>query len=404
VRERPAGGQRWLTAACWLSFVIFAISSTLVSVSLKRIGVDLGMDFERRGSLAFWRSCALATAAICSGLLSDRLGKRWLLAAGMLAVSLGLVWTGRISSYGGLVAGLMVIGLGLGCLEALVSPLVAEMHPHDVARHMAVLHGFYPVGIVLSAMPVGWALDHGMAWQVPFTLMAAPAFAVGLMYLTARYPVGSTGRQRGPLALRDILRNPVFWVLAAAMLFGAGCEGGLFYWCANFVQAEYNMDALAGAVAITLYSLAMVGARFGIGGLSRRVRLQPLMLALTGLGAGISILLAALHSPAATFVLVGAGGMCVAFLWPGVLTLGAQKIATGSSTLFALLAVSGIAGFGLMPHLMGIVAQARGLRAGMAVMAAAFVACGGLLRGVFVLSARRAARARGPGVEGVRSD
>jgi len=391
VREPSRNNVRWLTTASWLSFVIFAISSTLVSVSLKRIGEDLGIDFDQRGALASWRACALVAAALASGLLADRLGRRWLLTGAMVAMAFGLFWTGRVSTYAGLVAGLVFVGLGLGCLEALVSPLVAEMHPGDVTRHMGVLHGFYPVGIVLSSVPVGWALDHGLAWQVPFAGAAVPALAIGLMFLLARYPSSSAGRQSGPLRLRDILRNPVFWALAGAMLFGAGCEGGLFYWCANFVQVEYNMDALAGATAIALYSLAMVVARFGIGGLSRRVRMQPLMLGLTGFGALFSALLAALHSPAASFALVGVGGMCVAFLWPGVLALGAQKIATGSSTLFALLAVSGIAGFGLVPHAMGIVAEAHGLRAGMAVVAAAFVVSGVLLRVVFVLAARRPA-------------
>ncbi len=389
MNESSPAGVRWLTTASWLSFVVFAVTSTLVSVSLKRIGVDLGIDLERRGALAFWRSCALVAAAIASGLLSDRLGKRWLLTAAMVAVAFGLFWTGRVSSYAGLVAGLVFVGLGLGCLEALVSPLVAEMHPVDVARGLSVLHGFYPVGIVLSSLPVGWALDRGLAWQAPFTATAVPALAVGFMFVSARYPAAPVERRRGPLTLRQILRNPVFWVLAVAMLFGAGCEGGLFYWCPNFVQAEYGVGAVAGAAAIALYSLAMVAARFGMGALSQRVRIQPLMLALTGFGALFCALLAALHGTAASFVLVGAGGMCVAFIWPGVLTLGAQKIAAGSSTLFAMLAVAGIAGFGLVPYLMGVVGEAYGLRAGMAVVAAAFVVCGVLLRLVFVLAGRR---------------
>jgi len=396
VPEQSPASVRWLTTASWLSFVVFAVTSTLVSVSLKRIGVDLGIDLERRGALAFWRSCALVAAAIASGLLSDRLGKRWLLGLAMVAVAFGLFWTGRIGSYAGLLAGLVFVGLGLGCLEALVSPLVADMHSGDVARSLSVLHGFYPVGIVLSALPVGWALDHGLAWQVPFTVTAVPALAVGMMFVSARYPETAGARQSGPLTVRQILRNPVFCVLAAAMLFGAGCEGGLFYWCANFVQAEYNLGAVAGATAVALYSLAMVAARFGIGALSQRVRMQQLMLCLTGCGTLFSALLAVLHGPALSFALVAAGGMCVAFIWPGVLTLGAQKIATGSATLFAMLAVSGIAGFGLMPYLMGVVGEAYGLRAGMAVLAAAFVVCGVLLRLVFVLADPR----RRPGATG----
>ncbi len=208
MREQSPGSVRWLTTACWLSFVIFAVTSTLVSVSLKRIGADLGIDLERRGALAFWRSCALVAAAVTSGLLSDRLGKRWILAAAMLAVAFGVFWTGRISTYAGLVAGLVFVGLGLGCLEALVSPLVADMHPADVARSLSVLHGFYPVGIVISALPVGWALDHGLAWQVPFAVTAVPALAVGLMFGGARYPAAPGGHASGGRSPCPTSRGP----------------------------------------------------------------------------------------------------------------------------------------------------------------------------------------------------
>ena len=389
--DRAPSSVRWLTAASWLSFVMFAVSSTLISVSLERIGKELGADFDRLGALASLRACALVAAALSSGLLSERYGKRWLLGGAMFAVALGMWWVGGVRSYGGLVAGLLCIGVGLGCLEALVSPLATELHPDGVAVQMNVLHAFYPVGIVLSSLPVGWALDHGLAWQTPFAIGALPAAAVGVMFLTGRYPAAPQTAHAGSGTLRVILSSRVFWVLAVAMLVGAGCEGGLFYWCAKFIEGEYKLGALAGAAALALFSLAMVVGRFGCGALARRVRMQPLMLSLTALGAVFSALLVALRSPAASLTFIAAAGMCVAFFWPAVLVLAAEKMATASSTLFALLAVAGIAGYGVGPHLMGIVAEGHGLRAGLALVPVSFVVTGVLLHMVFRLSAPRPA-------------
>lgn len=391
MRDKAPSSVRWLTGASWLSFVMFAVSSTLVSVSLQRIGTDLGADFDRLGALASLRACALVAAALCSGLLSERFGKRWLLGGGMFAVAFGMYWIGGVRSYGGLVAGLLCVGVGVGCLEALVSPLAAELHPHDVAVHMNLLHAFYPVGIVLSSLPVGWALDSGLAWQTPFTVAALPAAAVGLMFLTGRYPVAAQAVRTGSGTLGGILRSRVFWVLAAAMVVGAGCEGGLFYWGPKFIEGEYSTGALAGAGALALFSLAMVVGRFGCSALARQVRMEPLMLCLTALGAVFSALLVALHGPAASSALFAAAGMCVAFFWPAVLVLAAEKMATASSTLFALLAVAGTAGYGVVPHVMGIVAEGHGLRAGLALVPASFVVTGMLLLIAFKLSKPRPA-------------
>jgi len=387
MRDDQRGSVRWLTLASWLSLVMFAVSSTLISVSLRHIGLDLQINFARRGALASLRTCALVVSALASGLLAERLGKRWLLGCGMFATALGLFWIGGVSTYGGLVAGLLLLGSGLGVLEALVSPLAAELHPQGVALHLNVLHAFYPVGILLSSLPVGRALDRGLPWQAPFAIAALPAAAVGVMFLTGRYPAPAGPRRTASQAAGDVLRNPLFYLLAAAMLFGAGCEGGLFYWIANFVDAEYGMGALAGAAAVALFSLAMVAGRFGLGALAHGTRMRPLMLTLAALGAAFSLLLAVLDSPAAGFVLIGAAGICVSFFWPGVLSLAAQMMGTSSSTMFALLASAGIAGFGLAPHLIGLVAQAHGLRAGLMVLPGVFVLTGVMVEAVFRLHA-----------------
>jgi fucose permease len=391
VREHAPITTRWLTAASWLSFVVFATCSTLVPASLQLIGRDLGADYGRLGALASWRAAALVAGALVSGLLSERFGKRWFLGGGMMAIAVGLAWSGGVQSYWGLVAGLLCMGVGLGCLEALVSPLAADLHPRDLSVHMNVLHAFFPAGIVLCALPLGWGLDHGLPWQTPFAIVSLPAAVVGLMYLTGRYPtpVSAAASPAGGAAVgvRSLLRERLFYVLAGAMVVGGGCEGGLFFWSSKFIEAEYHLGALAGAAALALFSLAMVVGRFGCGALARRgVPIERQVYALTALGAVACALLMALHSPAGSLALIAAGGACVAFFWPAVLVLATEKMATSSSTLFALLAVAGITGYGLVPGLMGAAAEDFGLRAALALVPASFVLTGVLLHAVFRLS------------------
>ncbi len=385
-----AARRRWLTAAAWMSLIVFATTTTLLSVSLKHIGVGLGIDFGARGSIALVRAVALTVSALAAGVIADRWGKRWLMTGAMLFVAAGLLWAGAAGSYAHLLTAVVIMGVGLGCLEALVSPLVAQLHPADVPTQMSLLHAFYPVGIVVSSLFIGSALDQGVRWQAAFAVVALPAAAVAFMFMRGGYPRASRAAGVDTLRAAAILRQPAFWLLAAAMVFGAGCEGGLAYWTPNFVQNEFGTGAATGGLGLMCFSAAMAAGRFGMGAATRRVSVGWLFGAMIGLGiASVACLSVARSLPLAMAMLV-LGGVSVAIVWPGILTLAAERISASSATLFAMLSAAGILGFGVIPQLLGVVAEAWGLRRALWVVSASFVGMGLALAGLW-----RSGRAQG---------
>ena len=86
--------------------------------------------------------------------------------------------------------------------------------------------------------------------------------------------------------------------------------------------------------------------------------------------------MAALPSLAATLVSLALVGLFSATFWPSILALGSEGIAKGSATLFAALAVAGIAGFGLSPLAVGLVAEHASLRIGMGLLPVGFLLSG----------------------------
>ncbi len=300
----------------------------------------------------------------------------------MLVIGAGLIWIGSSGAYGTLVAALAVVAVGLGCVEALVSPLVAELHPDDVPTQMNVLHAFYPAGIVVPSLLVGWLLSRGLDWRVPFRVCALPAVLVGPAFLLGRGRQSAdrgSGRRLAPMSVRRILAAPAFPLLAVAMLLAAGCEGGLFYWIPNFVQEVHGAGPTAGGVALTAFSVAMMVGRFGAGAATRVVPQRRLLvwLAVGGLGAGVGLVLAG--GVVLSVALCAVAGLCVAAFWPGILSLAAARISVGSATLYAMLSVCGIAGFGAMPFAVGVVGQWLGLRAGIAAVPMGFAATAAVL-------------------------
>ncbi len=362
-----------LTVTSWLVMMVFALTHALLSTPLKQIGEDLGLGYDRLGALATPRALALAITALLTGYAADRVGKRWFLVGGMLVIALALVCAGAGGTYAALMGAMFVLGMGLGCLEALLSPLVADLHPRAVAAHMNVLHGFFPLGLAGSSALVGIALERGVRWQTAFAVGALPAAALAVMFLVVRFPQMHRGKRAAPLPVRTILTSRRFWLLAATMALTAGGEGVLVHWSPSFIETEYAGSGVAAKWGLTVFGLAMAGGRFGAGWVVRRFPLIPLMVAMAGASAAASLALAVVPSLAATLVSLALVGLFSGTFWPSILALGSEQIAKGSATLFAALAVAGIAGFGLSPLAVGVVAQHAGLRVGMGLLPVGFV-------------------------------
>lgn len=370
----------WLTATAWASMLIFSGTATLVSVPLKQIGDDLQVGFAERGLLAPARSVMLALSTLLAGYFADRFGKRWFLGGGLCVVALGLLWTGATGTYSGLLVGMMAIGCGLGPIEGLASPLIADLHPKALATQMNVLHAFYSAGLAAASLLLGATLDRGMHWRAAFPWAAVPALLIGIMFLAGRYPGLDDGQRRTPLPVREILRSRAFWPLAAAMALTAGCEGSLTFWSPNFIQAEYGASALVGSYGLAVFAAAMTVGRFATGAATRFVSLPSLMVALALVGAGATLCLALVRSLPVSLAAFVLGGLCMACFWPSILSLATSHMAPGSATPLAMLSVAGIAGFGGVPLLIGLVGEWGGLRVGLLVLPVGLLASVGALK------------------------
>jgi fucose permease len=156
------------------------------------------------------------------------------------------------------------------------------------------------------------------------------------------------------------------------MLLAAGCEGGLFYWMPNFMQDVHGATPTVAGLTLTAFSLAMVAGRLGAGAATRVVPQRRLLVWLAVGGLLTSAGLVVAQGVVLSIALCALAGLFGAAFWPGILSLAAARISVGSATLYAMLSVSGIAGFGLMPFVIGGVGQWLGLRAGIAAVPVGF--------------------------------
>ena len=121
-----------------------------------------------------------------TGPLADRFGKRFPLTVGIGLMGIGLGVMGAAPSYGVILAGAVLGGVGGGLMAAL-NPLVVELYPHTPSAHLTAVQVSYCVGLIMIGLS-GFFIAGSGGWRLPF-VVCAPLLTIGSVpFFLGRYP------------------------------------------------------------------------------------------------------------------------------------------------------------------------------------------------------------------------
>ena len=358
---------------------------------------DLGLSHARAGLLGTAFVLVYALASPFAGWLGDRRARTRIAGASALCFGLACFASGLAPGFALLLVFRALTGLGEAGYATVTPSLLSDVYPRE--RRGWALSIFYtalPVGSALGYL-VGGSVGARAGWRAAFFVAAVPALLLGAAMLLAREPARgaldepAAGEERPGLALllrrRSFLANNLGQVL---LTFGLG---GIAFWMPSYLHFVRGLP------------LERVGAAFGG------------LLALAGLlgtlGGGAASAWLARSRPGADFLVAGAGMALsapfavVAVLapwpevyWPALFVAAALVFAnTGPlnaaivNVVPATLRATAIAwnvllihlfGDALSPFLLGVLADAAGLRT--AVLSVSLVLLAG---GLWLLSTSR---------------
>lgn len=281
------------------------------------------------------------------------------------------------SQYPVLVALMLAYGMAAALFDVAINEEASLLEQQSGRNLMSGFHGMFSLGGMAGAG--AWPLL-ARANATPLAHLAGASIFLGLLALAASrfmlrqerggYAGGAPlSLPRGPLALLGLL--------AAVGLIG---EGAMYDWSVLYMRQELDSPAGEAGLAYAAFSLAMAAARFA--GDRIRARMSPVALLRASAvlaASGMAVALAARQPWAALagFALVGLG---FANMVPVLFSAAART--PGVTPAHAIAAVSSVGYFGMMvgPPLIGFIAQARSLTAGLAVVIGFAVLVGALAR------------------------
>lgn len=185
----------------------------LLNVLYPLLQSQFGLSYGAIGALKTCYSGAMATGQIPSGHLAERFGGVRILATGTMLIAAGYCLAGLSGSLYGVIAGLLLAGLGASTQHPIGSSLVAAAYHGQRSRTALGTYNFTgDVGKVL--LPALFALIAAtLGWQQALVVMAALAVLGAAIILASLKPIVTHGTTGPSKAVAGQDRPWAYWLL-----------------------------------------------------------------------------------------------------------------------------------------------------------------------------------------------
>lgn len=366
MRENMLKSFHHTRAACYTGYVTQAIVNNFIPLLFIIFRESFGISLSQLTVLITANFVIQLFVDLIAARFVDKIGYRPCIVAAHVFAAAGLGGISLFpfvfpSAFWGLVLSAVLYAIGGGLIEVLVSPIVEACPAKNKASQMSILHSFYCWGsafvILVSALFLRGVGEN--SWRVLACVWAAVPLLNAVYFCfvpIARLTEGEEGATFGQL-----FRTKSFWIFVLLIMAAGAAELSMSQWASAFAEIGLGVSKTVGDLTgPCLFALLMGTARVLHAKLSAKIPLKPCMLA-SGILCIASYLLAAL-SPVPALSLAGCAlcGFSVGVMWPGVFSMAAEKIPSGGTAMFGLLALAGDAGCSLGPSLVGYAADALG--------------------------------------------
>ncbi len=361
-----------LTAAGFFSFFIFGFVDNLKGATLSTLLVDLDFSYAQGGSILFGAYLGFFIATLAAGVLADSVGSRKILILAGGLISVGVLAFAGASTFWLLFGAMVVVGLGMGCIEVSGNGLIIQLHPLNRGRYLNLLTTFHGIGALLVPLYAGWLLNGGVSWRQVFQFSLPLAVLLTAVFVLtpvpakiAATPAEASGFDWQAIGKLGFTRQMIWFYTAIA--FYVGAELGIGAWIVEFLQRSKGFS-LTGATGFLSLFFGMIMVGRIVGSLVVE-RLGYLHSVLGAAGAGLICVLIGIFGPPSLVIFVPICGLFFSIIFPTITAVVSEVNPAKTNTILGMLFAAGGAGGALGPWAIGVVSNSLGIQLGFALVA-----------------------------------
>ena len=349
--------------ACYLGFITQAISANFAPLLFLTFKDTYGIPLEKIAliPMAFFLTQLLIDFAATK--FVDRIGYRTCVVCSQVLSAVGLALLAMLPEvlpdpFIGILIAVVLYAMGAGLIEVLISPIVEACPFENKAGVMSLLHSFYcwgSVGVILGST-VFFAVFGVANWRILAILWAVLPFVNTFNFL--KCPIERLTEDGEGMKMGQLFRMPLFWLMALLMVCSGASEISMAQWASAFTESAMGVSKTIGDLAgPCLFAVLMGISRVFYGKMSEKLDLTKTMLGCGALCIVCYLLASLSSSPVLGLLGCALCGISVGIMWPGTLSISAQKCPKGGTVVFALLALAGDLGGSIGPSLVGSVSS-----------------------------------------------
>ena len=349
--------------ACYLGFITQAISANFAPLLFLTFKDTYGIPLEKIAliPMAFFMTQLLIDFAATK--FVDKIGYRTCVVCSQVLSAVGLALLAVLPEllpdpFIGILIAVVLYAMGAGLIEVLISPIVEACPFENKAGVMSLLHSFYcwgSVGVILGST-VFFAVFGVENWRILALLWAVLPFVNTFNFL--KCPIERLTEDGEGMKMGQLFRMPLFWLMALLMVCSGASEISMAQWASAFTESAMGVSKTIGDLAgPCLFAVLMGISRVFYGKMSEKLDLTKTMLGCGALCIVCYLLASLSSSPVLGLLGCALCGISVGIMWPGTLSISAQKCPKGGTVMFALLALAGDLGGSIGPSLVGSVSS-----------------------------------------------
>jgi fucose permease len=326
-------------------------------------GGTAGLTAEQIGRIGAFIFAGYVIGLLVSAPLADRIGAKPFVLLGNAILGASLVVMAATVNYAMLLGAVLLMGIGGGIIELIVSPVVSVLEPTRRASALNMLHSFYSLGAVLTILIASLLIYLGISWRLTAVAMAALPLAAFVGFTGAKLPPLVRDQRR--TSMKKLILQKFFIISLGAIVLCGASELGMVQWLPAYAQRGLGFSAWFGGISLMFFSLGMFAGRWTAGKAGHH--LSPFVLETVACTLTAVFIALGAFIPHPTIALLACifTGFAVSCLWPTMLAIVAGEFPAGGASMFGLISAFGNIGGILMPWIVGIVADRTNLRIGL---------------------------------------
>jgi fucose permease len=344
----------------------------LVGIGVDRVKLDFGLSNAMAQLIPSAVFLWFFILSVPVGILQDRLGKKNVLNLGMMITAAGLLIPFLFYSFGMVLIGFALLGIGNTVVQVSANPLLVDVVPSNRRSSFLSLSQFIKaIGSMVAAPLAGWLAAQYGDWKLIFIVFGVVSIVTVVWLGLSKIEETKNKEQRATFASSfKLLGNGFVAVMVICIFLVVGIDVGVNAVSGQFLLSKFGSEQTLAESARSIYFFGKMLGTFSGAILLTKLSSRKFFIWSSVLGLISVTGLVFAPSEMISMVIIFIIGLGVANIFPLVFSLTVGRYPDRANEISGLM-IMAVSGGAVLPPLMGWIGDLSSVTASVFVMVAA---------------------------------